>query len=95
MKAEYASQNLSRAAFVAAWQGRRRRLLGLVRTGMRILPQDRLHTQRLDPSRFLVGSGFRLDLLDQLRDPPSVLLWRQVPVLACSRRTCSGPSTTI
>src|SRR5215213_120971 len=45
---------------------------------MGILPQDGLGSQRLDPSRGPVGPGFRLDLLDQLRDPLPVLLRGQV-----------------
>jgi len=45
---------------------------------MGILPEDRLGSQRLDPPRLPVGPRFRLDLLDQLRDPIPVLLRRQV-----------------
>lgn len=36
---------------------------------MGILLEDRLDTQRLDPSRLSISTGLRLDLLDQLRDP--------------------------
>jgi transcriptional regulator with XRE-family HTH domain len=44
---------------------------------MRILPQDRLHTQRLDPSRLLVGSGFRLEELARRLglNPSTVRAW--------------------
>ena len=65
---------------------------------MGILPQNRLGSQRLDPPRLPVGPGFRLDLVDQLRDPPPVLLRRQVRPAGKLRTlggTCSGHSEAL
>ena len=58
--------------------GRRRRLLGLVGTGVRLLPKDRLDSQWLDSPRLPFSPRFLLDLLDQFRDPLTVLLRSQI-----------------
>lgn len=54
---------------LAAWQAGAGDFYGLARTGVGILPEDRLDAHGLGPPRLAVGTGFSLDLLDQARDP--------------------------
>lgn len=74
--------------------GGRRRLLGLVGAEVRLLPQDRLGSQRLEPSRLPVCPRFRLDLLDQIGDPLPVLLRRQVRQQGSCDSSSSSPRRT-
>ena len=65
--------------FARGMDKRRGRLLGLGRLGERVLPKDRGGAQRLDSRCRSPSGGLGGDLLDQLRDPLTVLLRRKIP----------------
>jgi hypothetical protein len=85
---EYASQKVSRTSFATTWKSGAGDLFVWVGRVCGRLLEDRLDSQRLDPPRVPLNTGFRLDLLHQTSHPLPVLLRRAI------RQQGSGDSTS-